>query len=205
MLLGDKVWFLYSGGFVAAAQGGTSVFDLTELTYKSTNLKVTGLASSGNLPIVIDDYVYIYTASGMYKVPVDVFYIRDSVATVAITSYEKITDTTNSVAAPTNYIYYLRYAKTNDTVYITGWDAISDIVIRAFSFTDKEFDNNTLVIRQGISNGGAVMTQLFDIPLQSGRLTYPLYNAIHYTTEKGADNLLPLYYGTGTEWVKFKN
>lgn len=223
-ILGDKIWFIFvyasttATTITASYCYDTLVYDLSEQTFKTTNLRIKNISSgsTGNttVPIVMDDFCYLYVASsvdyrGLYKIPVDIFKTYDVLTTYNITdgTFEKIKDNINGDYFNTQYPYYLHGAMDNDNnkLYITGFYNTIDYAVRCFSFDDKEFDNNTLIIRQGLSNGGSVKTQLFNTPLQSGRLIYPLYNAIHYTTENGANNSLPLYYGTGTEWVKFKN
>ena len=66
----------------------------------------------------------------------------------------------------------------------------------------QEFDDNTLVISQGTQ---IYKTQLYENKDIDGRLLYSFDDVKYNTTESGLDDTLPTYYGTGTEWVKFKN
>lgn len=220
IVLGDRVWFLfhYLGSTYSSnissylnSYKKTIVFNLTTEQYETTNVLFDNAynGSSGNnspRAFVVDDICYIMVYTGkIYKVPVNEFVISESTKTITLTDYESIDYNDLLNDNKTNSRYRFITQSDDNKVYISGMTVASLGDVATLSLTSKEFDNNTLVIRQGLSNGGAVLTQLFNIPLQKGRLTYPLYNAIHYTTENGANNSLPLYYGTGTEWVKFKN
>ena len=47
-------------------------------------------------------------------------------------------------------------------------------------------------------------TVLYQLPKPTrGRITYPFYDVVF--VRDGEKSLAPTYYGTGTEWVKFKN
>ena len=217
ILLGDKVWILFAPNYANSTSSTISdssyvrclVFDLSTETYidPNTTFTTTGLGSgvtSKPRVFVVDSFVYILTILGIYKVPVSTFKIAEKATKINLPDYELIPNP-DFWGSNTSNMYYMSLFVANNKLYISGHYYNTNYDAMVFALTSKEFNNNTLVIRQGNSNGGAVLTQLFNLPLQKGRLTYPLYNAIHYTTENGANNSLPLYYGTGTEWVKFKN
>ena len=220
IVIGDRVWFFfhylgssYNSNISNFSSGyrKTIVFNLTTEQYENTNVVFADSYNSNSVSdsprvFVHDDICYIMVRSGyIYKVPVSEFVISEKTKTITLTDYKYITFNDLLNSNKSKYTRYRFITQAENKVYISGFTSASAGDVAVLALTSKEFDNNTLIIRQGNSNGGAVLTQLFNMPLQKGRLTYPLYNAIHYTTENGANNSLPLYYGTGTEWVKFKN
>ena len=63
------------------------------------------------------------------------------------------------------------------------------------------FENKTIII----SKGDTYYTEIVSNDNINGRITFDFDNVYYNTTEDGLDDTLPTYYGTGTEWVKFKN
>ena len=66
-----------------------------------------------------------------------------------------------------------------------------------------EYENNTVILIKG----NTYNTKLFpyDSSLINGNLTYNFSDIKYYNVEEGEIKTLPIYYGTGTEWIKFKN
>lgn len=213
-ILGDKLWFCscYNGNTTSSVSNIGQyankflVFDFTTETFINPNLQFASAIFNvaNSLPynpcFVFDDYVYMLRGgySTIYKIPVSKFTLNASAVSLTGADYTTFTGFTNNGEDTS-------IAVGNDAVFFCGNYYSSSGQIQVLTMESKEYDNNTLVIRQGVSNTSAVLTQLFNTPLKSGRLTYPLYNAIHYTTEGGANNTLPLYYGDGTQWIKFRN
>ena len=212
-VLGDKIWFLFVPGTNAnySYWKGTYMFDPTLDEFVTTNLSfdqtlLNGTASSPSYTApfiqVVDDSCYVISYRGVYKIPITDIKVCSETTILNIGSY------LTSISVADIDLSSSRFINTccNDKdIFMCGFNETVDYDVLMLSINTKEYDNNTLVIRQGVSNSSAVLTQLFSTPLQSGRMTYPLYNAIHYTTEGGANNALPLYYGDGTQWIKFKN
>ena len=67
-----------------------------------------------------------------------------------------------------------------------------------------EYEEGSLIITEGKYWNGVKHTGLYQLPKPTrGRITYPFYDVIF--VRDGEKSLAPTYYGTGTEWVKFKN
>lgn len=223
-LVGNKLWFLFHTARTAYFSNianyseyyrksivfdfETEQFIVPNVNFESITSGTTKINGASNSttpqPVLVDDMVYLFTRLRLYKIPVSEFEIVDTEKILKFANYETL-EYNSPLTTNKSYLGYIIPAVSDNKIFLTGLNNTEETEICVLPLTSKEFDNNTLVIRQGNSNGGAVLTQLFNMPLQKGRLTYPLYNAIHYTTENGANNSLPLYYGTGTEWVRFKN
>lgn len=66
------------------------------------------------------------------------------------------------------------------------------------------FEDKTLVLTQGTLYNNAWVTGLYTVPAtEKGRIVWPCYDVNYYKNGKFSD--APMYYGTGTEWKKFKN
>ena len=65
----------------------------------------------------------------------------------------------------------------------------------------NDIPNNSLVFEQG---GMIYKTILFDNDFTNG-LEYKFTNVWLKNTNGEIDNITPIYYGNGTEWIKFKN
>lgn len=67
-----------------------------------------------------------------------------------------------------------------------------------------EYEDGSLIITEGKHWNAIMHTGLYQLPKPTrGRITYPFYDVIF--VRDGEKSLAPTYYGTGTEWVKFKN
>ena len=86
-------------------------------------------------------------------------------------------------------------------IYIIG-GVDSNKKVSKFVIPMQEFENNTLIISQA---NALYKTQLYENEDIDGRLLYSFDDVKYNTTEDGLDDTLPTYYGTGTEWIKFKN
>ena len=81
----------------------------------------------------------------------------------------------------------------DNKIYLLDGDKVS-----AFITNNKEYDDNSVVISQGVLK---YATEL--VPNENNMLYY-FYNVWHYTKETGLNNSIPTYYGNGTEWIKIK-
>ena len=67
------------------------------------------------------------------------------------------------------------------------------------------YDKNMLVIMQAPITSSALQTALWTYPCLDGRMCQSFYDVFYYNKETGFNFTLPMYYGNGTEWIKFKN
>jgi hypothetical protein len=71
---------------------------------------------------------------------------------------------------------------------------------------DKEYPKNSVVIMQGKNNPAAINTALFTLDAAySGALLYPFFNAVLVNENGNIDYSKPVFYGNGTEWIRYKN
>lgn len=112
-------------------------------------------------------------------------------------SFESLTDCPNDITNSKGCLY-------NNTIYIFGgeFSNTSKQVVAYTLPTIEDIPTNCMVIIEGAGN---YKTQLFSTNNIEGRLLYKFSDVQYNTAEGNLDNTLPTYYGTGTEWVKFKN
>lgn len=97
----------------------------------------------------------------------------------------------------------LALADTSDTFsfYLFGGDTVPD-KLQIYRIPTKTFSDNTIIVDQSTD---LYKTQIYANENIKGRLLYGFNDVYYNTTENGLNNILPTYYGTGTEWIKFKN
>lgn len=71
-----------------------------------------------------------------------------------------------------------------------------------YTINTLTFTDNSVYIAE---KSGTYKTQLYENKDIEGRVLYGFDDVLYNSTESGVDNTIPVYYGTGTEWVKFKN
>lgn len=69
----------------------------------------------------------------------------------------------------------------------------------------KEYDSNAVLISQAPISRTEYQTALWTYDGLEGRMTQSFYDIFYYNKEKGFMKEYPIYYGNGTEWIKFKN
>lgn len=115
--------------------------------------------------------------------------------------YDTITNTYSELEDIPYAFYKGAISISDNTIYLIGGYG-SNLSQAKFVIPLQEFDNNSLIIAQGAQT---YKTQIYENKNIKGRLLYGFDDVAHNTTESGLDDTLPTYYGTGTEWVKFKN
>lgn len=106
------------------------------------------------------------------------------------------------------FVDYINVDGTYGHMGVTYLENIDEIIYvcvpKSYSFKvpSQVLKDKSVVIEQGNSS---LKTQLYENKNIQGRLLYGFENVVYNTTESGLDDTLPTYYGTGTEWVKFKN
>ena len=68
-----------------------------------------------------------------------------------------------------------------------------------------QYDDNAIMLFQAPLTRTEYRTALWTYPNLKGRMLFSFYDAYYYNTETGIDFTSSVYYGNGTEWVKFKN
>lgn len=90
----------------------------------------------------------------------------------------------------------------DNVIYLFGGNSTKSVV-QSYKETENMYtENNALILYE---EEDKYSTQLFTSDLFSDRVLYNFNDVAYHTIESGIDSTLPTYYGTGTEWVKFKN
>lgn len=81
----------------------------------------------------------------------------------------------------------------------------SKFLLTSMEISTPSYDDNYIIISQAPINRTAKATALWTHEGISGKLLQSFYDVYYYNKETGFDFTLPMYYGNGTEWIKFKN
>ena len=71
--------------------------------------------------------------------------------------------------------------------------------------TSAEYDNNLIIIFQTPITKSEKQTALWTYPCLEGRMCQSFFDVYYYNKETGFNFTLPIYYGNGEKWIKFKN
>lgn len=115
--------------------------------------------------------------------------------------YDTITDTYTQLTNIPHGFLAGNVVSVLNKIYLLGGDSHMTM-IQVYELPILSFDDKTIILIQGT---GQYKTQLYENEDIDGRLLYSFDDVKYNTTEDGLDDTLPTYYGTGTEWVKFKN
>ena len=67
-----------------------------------------------------------------------------------------------------------------------------------------QYDTNSIVIFQTPLSKTEKQTAIWTYPNLKGRMLFSFYDIYYYNKETGFDFTLPMYYGDGERWIKFK-
>ena len=71
--------------------------------------------------------------------------------------------------------------------------------------TSVQYDDSSIVIFQAPITKTEKQTALWTYPCLKGRMCQSFFDVYYYNKETGFNFTLPIYYGNGIEWIKFKN
>ena len=86
-----------------------------------------------------------------------------------------------------------------------GTSSFKELICVPMNIITPVYDNNFIVIYQSPIDRTMKQTPLWSYSGLEGRLCQSFYNVYYYNKETGFDFTLPMYYGDGTKWIKFKN
>lgn len=124
----------------------------------------------------------------------------DSVKSIAY-KYDTLTDTYTELENIPYGFQTGSVVSINTKIFLLG-GSINKTMIQIYELPSYSFDDKTAVIIQGTEQ---YKTQIYEYENIEGRFLYGFDNVIYNTIEEGIDDTLPTYYGTGTQWIKFKN
>lgn len=183
-----------------------------------SNIKCTAI--NNDIYIIIDGSLYKYdiqtkSYSNLTKPPFSVdnktgittiknsiylFGGGNSVINIAY-KYDTLTDTYTQLTNIPNGFQSGSAVSVNNKIFLLGGSNNMNMV-QVYELASYSFDDKSIILVQGT---GQYKTQLYENKDIDGRLLYSFDDVKYNTTEDGLDDTLPTYYGTGTEWVKFKN
>lgn len=92
----------------------------------------------------------------------------------------------------------------NQLVFIPKYTGGSPLEWR-LNLLGNTYTKDTVVLAQSQSNYNAYHTNLYTTNQFVSDLKYSFENAWFYGADTGYEKTLPVYYGDGTQWIKFKN
>lgn len=100
-------------------------------------------------------------------------------------------------------LYSLLYY--NNQFYCVHGPSSGELYLAPMSTTGKVYNDNAVLISQAPISKTEHQTALWTYDGLEGRMTQSFYDIFYYNKEKGFMKEYPIYYGNGTEWIKFKN
>ena len=149
-----------------------------------------------NIPFIIGNLAYVVNCD--YADPIK------SIYTINLETLE-YTDVTNQFASDMlERTMGLIYDSANNIFYIIDYSS-SQYKLIVMENTTKQYENNMIIIMQSPITRSEKQTALWTYPCLDGRMCQSFFDAYYYNKETGIDFSLPMYYGNGTEWIRFKN
>ena len=96
----------------------------------------------------------------------------------------------------------------DNTIYVFGGDDTQKDVYKINLSTGiTDFENNSIIINLDATEESEIQFNLSgDLIFENSNLLYFYANDISYHVSNGEfDDTIPVYYGDGTQWIKFKN
>lgn len=184
-------------------------------SYNSQNLvtntyvfpKTTGQNGTGYPTIVKDGCLY-YVGCNAQTTPSELYFIKKDLDTgeeeILLTRKTDVINSYNVMIEPIDMgdsVYSLTPTKSTQNGVYTGTR------VDIFSFVPSEYPEGTVILERRSEHLNRYYTQLFTTdkyqPDMFGRLLTS-FQDVHYFTD-GTLTKEPMYYGDGTQWVKFKN
>ena len=124
--------------------------------------------------------------------------------------YNKSSDTYTKIGNLPNYIDSV-YTKDNYLAGIGEKYISGQFICYLYKYTTPEnvYDPQTLIIQKGYTNGGKYVTNITDTSVIEGdglNNRFPSgFDDCYYFADSAFDWNAPMYYGNGSQWIKFKN
>lgn len=190
--LGTDIYLM--GG--SSSEASTKAYKYDTLTNTYTRLSDLPYSLSNTSIVGINDMIYLMGGNNSRQV----FY-----------KYDTLTDTYTQLSNLPFYYSYGTVQYIDNRIYLIGgtdgqYDSTSN-KIKCLPLTTKTYDNNTLIIVQGIYYSTSYLVKLLNIesPLVEQPLKYAFKKVLFYDTTNGLQENLDVYRGNGTTWIKFKN
>ena len=214
IVLGDMIWFLFANVSTAASSNIPATYsyqrviayDITKDEYIYPNILISGM-SSYSAPVLFTDDENMYFTNSSYKnelfvAPLSVLKVYDKQYTFAPSSLERIQDKVNSYKE----IYGANRPVATwykNKIYFTGYGSSSfPYFLKEMAMEDKDYEQNTLIIKQGHDRETSVPVRMISIPSDFGELQTLVQRVAYYDVDSGLNTLLDVYYGNGTSWNK---
>jgi hypothetical protein len=91
-----------------------------------------------------------------------------------------------------------------DQIYMVTGPSRSEIYIMPMEMIGKQYDCDCVLISQAPITKTEHQTALWTYEGLRGRMTQSFYDVYYYNKNEGYKLEYPIYYGNGTEWIRFK-
>ena len=198
-VVGKKIYLILG---TQTVYGGVIYYDIETQTYGtdtlSERMQNCQLNSGGlNNAVLYGDYLYVIYAK---------YNVTNGLKRINIKDYtiEQLADLPFSPNG--NFWLYANDPTIlfmDNKLYVNS-GGYSGYQLYSISNDTSSFEDKTLILTQGTLYSNAWSTGLYTVPtVEKGRIVWPCYDVNYYKNNKFSD--APMYYGTGTEWKKFKN
>ena len=108
-----------------------------------------------------------------------------------------------------NYVYPIAYNNSEIHVFILNRDSITSSHYKFKSSTKSYNDNTVIIYRGNNTNNGAYLTSMANMSVIEGHGSNNRFisgfDDVLYFASSAFNWNAPMYYGNGTQWIKFKN
>ena len=118
--------------------------------------------------------------------------------------YCKYNGTTWTLIGQLSSTYYRHCISLNNHIYLVNDQKSLDM----YSLPEKVYNPNTVIINKGDAQNGVHLTNMFDTSYMVGNNSNRFvsgFDDCFYFADSAFDWNAPMYYGDGSQWIKFKN
>lgn len=198
-VVGNKIYMILG---TQTVYGGVLYYNIETQTYGNDSLSEAmqrcQLADGGlNNAVLYGEYLYVIYAKYNIKNGLKRIHIKDcSIEQLAELPFSSGGNFWLYPADPT--ILFM-----DNKLYVNS-GGCSNYQLYSISNDTSSYEEKTLILTQGQLYNVTRETGLYTVPAtDKGRVVWPFYDINYYKNGKFSD--APMYYGTGTEWKKFKN
>lgn len=175
-----------------------TVYDLSDNYTRIHDKSISGLPSDDAESFEMGNYVYYHITSKqmMYRLNKETYECENVTDQFDLTSFNK-----DNCYGMFGYQgkFYMAYLIEKDTYHAKA------IAFYRMDTISPEYDDSSIVVMQTPISKSEYRTAIWTYPNLDGRMLFSFYDAFYYNKDTGFDFAVPMYYGNGTEWIKFKN
>lgn len=174
-----------------------TVYDIGDNYTKIYDKSIPGLPSSDAESFEMGKYVYYHISSSqmIYRLNKETYECENVTDQFDLTSFNK--DNCYGMFGYQDKIY-MAYLIEKDTYHAKA------IAFYHMDTITQEYDDSSIIVMQTPISKGEYRTAIWTYPNLDGRMLFSFYDVFYYNKDTGFDFTVSMYYGNGTEWVKFK-